>query len=189
LQLSKEGHGRNEIARLMTSQGLHISEGTVGNIVRAYRAREHGNSDVQLGVVPNSEVVTSLQMPDASISTGIHMNNTDGFSLLMARHGSNVIPRDGGPLSHLLGDNNTNHTSTDEEEVIPSVTSYSNSPSPVVLVPTSLIPPKPEPFSEPKPRDLFIIKDPETEMQVNIESNANVKYINQDVNSQNAAPK
>jgi hypothetical protein len=52
---------------------------------------------------------------------------------------SNVVtPRDGGPLSHLLGENNTNHTSTDEE-VIPSVTSYSNSPTP------------PKPFSESKP--------------------------------------
>jgi len=42
---------------------------------------------------------------------------------------SNIaIPRDGGPLSHFLGDD----TSTDEK-VIPSVT-YSNPPSPVVPV-------------------------------------------------------
>ncbi len=58
-----------------------------------------------------------------------------------ANSSSNVVtPRDGGPLSHLLGEDN----STDEE-VIPSVTSYSNSPSPVV--PTS---------PKSKPRDLFI---------------------------------
>ncbi len=37
-----------------------------------------------------------------------------------------VIPRDGGPLSHFLGENNAHHTSTDDEEVIPPVTSYSN---------------------------------------------------------------
>jgi len=40
-----------------------------------------------------------------------------------------AIHRDGGPLSHFLGED----TSTDEK-VIPSVTSYSNSPSPVVPV-------------------------------------------------------
>jgi hypothetical protein len=39
-----------------------------------------------------------------------------------------VIPRDGGPLSHYLSENNANHTSTDKEEVIPPVTSYSNLP-------------------------------------------------------------
>jgi hypothetical protein len=51
------------------------------------------------------------------------------------------------------------------------------------------IPAKPEPFSVLKPRDLFI-KDPETEMQViELDTNVKSKYINQDVNSQNAAPK
>ena len=70
---------------------------------------------------------------------------------------SNIaIPRDGGPLSHFLGED----TSTDEK-VIPSVTSYSNSPSPVVQVPIS---PKQESFPEPKSKDpdLFI-KDPDSQ--------------------------
>jgi len=35
-----EGHGRNEIARLLNEQGLHVSEGSAGNIVRAYREYE-----------------------------------------------------------------------------------------------------------------------------------------------------
>jgi hypothetical protein len=48
---------------------------------------------------------------------------------------------------------------------------------------TLSIPPKAEAFPD---RNLFI-KDPGTEMQVNIESDANVKHINL-VNSQNAAP-
>ena len=104
-----EGRGRNEIARLLTGQGpeWRISEGSVGNIIRAYREREDGNSGIQSlqhGVVPNSEVVTSFAR------TGVGMNNTNGSSLPMARHSSgigqavsttntnsnsNVIPRDG----------------------------------------------------------------------------------------------
>jgi hypothetical protein len=48
-----------------------------------------------------------------------------------ANSNSNVISRDGGPLSYFLGEDNANHASTDEEEVIPSVTSYSNSQSSV----------------------------------------------------------
>ena len=67
--------GENEIARLINGQGLHISEGSVGNIIRAYRKCEDGISggpSLQYGVVPNPEVVTSLA------GTGIDMNNTDG---------------------------------------------------------------------------------------------------------------
>ena len=74
--------GRNEIARLINGQGLHISEGSVGNIIRAYRKCEDGISGVQslqYGVVPNPEVVTSLA------STGIDMNNTDGSPSSTAR--------------------------------------------------------------------------------------------------------
>jgi len=110
--------GRNEISRILAQQGLHISEGSVGNIVRAYRKHEQ-----------------SLQ----SDTSGIEQVNP-----------KIVTSRDGGPLSHFLGED----TSTDEE-VIPSVTSYSNSPSPAVPTP-------PKPFSESKPRDLFI-KDPDLE--------------------------
>jgi hypothetical protein len=103
VQMHLEGLGRNEISRILTQQGLHISEGSVGNIVRAYRKHEQ-----------------SLQ------------SDTSGIEQV------NPKTRDGGPLSHFLGED----TSTDEE-VIPSVTSYSSSPSPAVPVPTSL---KPESF-------------------------------------------
>ena len=37
IQLSEKGRGRNEIARLLNGQNLHISEGSVGNIIWAYR--------------------------------------------------------------------------------------------------------------------------------------------------------
>jgi hypothetical protein len=45
VQMYSEGKGRNEIARLLNRQ---ISEGSVGNILRAYRAEaEHGNQQEQ----------------------------------------------------------------------------------------------------------------------------------------------
>jgi len=35
-----EGRGRNEISRILAQQGLHVSEGSVGNIIRAYRKND-----------------------------------------------------------------------------------------------------------------------------------------------------
>ena len=118
-------------------------------------------SNVDSSKVTPQEFESFISNDNASISIGVNINNTDSPVLIDSRRpgvgkavttntdwlaNSNIaIPRDGGPLSHFLG----HDTSTDE--VIPSVTSYSNSPSPVV--PTS---PKPKPFSESKPRDLFI---------------------------------
>ena len=112
------------------------------------------------------EFGSSISNDNASI--GVNINNTGSPVLIDSRrpgvgkavttdtswsaNSNMVIPRDGGP--HFLGE----HTST-YEEVIPSVTSYSNSSSPVVPVPTS---PNPEPFSESKPRDL-LIKDPDSQ--------------------------
>ena len=105
-------------------------------------------------------------------SIGVNINNTGSPVLIDSRRpgvgkdvttntnwsaNSNiVIPRDGGRLSHFLGED----TSTDEEEIISvSVTPYSNSPSPVVPVLTS---PKQEPLPERKSKDLFI-KDPDSQ--------------------------
>ena len=62
---------------------------------------------------------------------------TIAFSTTNTNSNSNVIPRDGGPLFHLLCEDN----STDEEEVITPVTSYSNLPSSVPsIVSMSLYP-------------------------------------------------
>jgi hypothetical protein len=97
----------------------------------------------------------------SNAGTGVYINNTDS-TLLMTCHGSGtgqavtttnnsnsnvVTPRNGAPLSHLLGED-----TSDEEEIISvSVTPYSNSPSPVVPV---LAPQKQEPFPEHK-RPIF----------------------------------
>jgi hypothetical protein len=39
------GHGRNEICRLLQLEDIHISQGSVGNIIRAYRRQE--SSDIK----------------------------------------------------------------------------------------------------------------------------------------------
>jgi hypothetical protein len=44
ISMHLEGKGRNQITRLLQQQG-HISEGSVGNIIRAYR-QECENSDI-----------------------------------------------------------------------------------------------------------------------------------------------
>ena len=198
IELYLQKRGRNEIASL-----LSISQGSVSNILRAYKSKssesttisdkslgqncgqisnEHTTcaedistesqtiSNVDSSKVTPQEFESFISNDNASISIGVNINNTGSPVLIDSRRpgvgkavttntnwsaNSNiVILRDGGPLSHFLAED----TSTDEE-VIPSVTSYFNSPSPVVPVPIS---PKLEPFSESKPRDLFI-KDPDSQ--------------------------
>ena len=258
IDLHLQGHGRNEIARILNGQKMRISEATITHLIqRQQQKQEHNNSGPSSSTL-NPQLVRlqpqllqsrqpqhqqpskspkssqSSQSPqlqlfqgpsaDASISTGIDMNNTGSPSSMVqkvhsgvgqANKTNSVTHVNGGSLSHLDEDSDSdmdttvnantnvnantdsNRTSiiTDKEEVIPSVTSYSNLPSPVLQAPLSTlasaptsvlsIPSKPEPFPS---RDLFI-KDPETEMQV-IELDTNVKsrYTNQDVNSQSAAP-
>lgn len=156
------GHGRNQITREMHGLGIKVSHGSISNIINAYKRKHEQPSQPQ--ICPESRT------SNAGISPGVDINNT-GSPLLMTFHGSGtgqavtttnnsnsnvVTPRNGAPLSHLLGED----TSTDEEEIISvSVTPYSNSPSPVVPV---LTPPKQEPFPEPKSKDLFI-KDPDSQ--------------------------
>jgi hypothetical protein len=101
-------------------------------------------SNVDSSKMTPQEFESFISNDNASISIGVNINNT-GSPVLSRRpvgkavttnidwaaNSNIVIPRDGGPLSHFLGED----TSTDE--VIPSVTSYSKLPSPVVRVPTS----------------------------------------------------
>ncbi len=129
------GHGRNQITREMHGLGIKVSHGSISNIINAYKRKHEQPSQPQ--ACPESRT------SNAGISTGVDINNT-GSPLLMTCHdsgtgqtitttnnsNSNVVtPRNGAPLSHLLGED----TSTDEDEIISvSVTPYSNSPSPVV---------------------------------------------------------
>jgi hypothetical protein len=139
ISLYLAGHGRNAIFRQLNDQGIKISHGSVSNSINAYRKKHE--QPLQSDASVNNTSMGEQPRPslnDADISTGIPMNIGAG-PLLMARHGSgigqavitnsnfNVIPRDGGPLFHLLGED----TSTDEEKFIPPVTSYSNLPSSV----------------------------------------------------------
>jgi predicted transcriptional regulator len=188
IELYLQKRGRNEIARLLSiSQGSvsnflraykSKSESTTslgqncGQISNEHTtcAEDISTESQTISNVDSSKVIPQefesfISNDNASI--GVNINNT-GSSVLIdsgvgkavttntnwSANSNIVIPRDGGRLSHFLGEDN----STDDE-VIPSVTSYSNSPSPEVPVPTS---PKQERFPEPKSEDLFI-KDPDSQ--------------------------
>ena len=148
------GHGRNEIARLLIEQGLHVSEGSVGNIVRAYRQHE----------LPLKS--------DATISTGVDMNNT-GSPSSIAQLGvgtkpttsSNVVtPKNGGPLSHLL----VNMT---DSPIEPTLATITNSVTPPTNPEELDFSDNPYPESYPNP-DSHV-----DNMQVNIESDIDDKYV------------
>src|SRR5215831_10941086 len=147
------GHGKNQITRDLNEQGIKISHGSVSNFINAYK-RQHEQTSQSDANMNNTDSHSSLTTPSAVERVVTTNTNSDS------------IPRDGGPLSHLLGED----TSTDDEEVIPLVISYSSSPSPVVPV---LTPPKQEPFPEPKSKDLFI-KDPSSQVVLEEESEESV---------------
>jgi hypothetical protein len=97
------GYGRNQIDRELRKEGAKISHGSISNIISAYKKGQSLQSDV-------------------TISMGININNTDGSSLLSGTELAvttnskpDVIPKNGGPLSHFLGDD-----STDEESNLQS---------------------------------------------------------------------
>lgn len=165
IQLSTEGRGRNEIARLLTGQGFHISEGTVGNIVRAYR-QQPSQPVYSIIEQPSQRQQPLLQPPppNTGINSGIPIKKTDGSSLLsgtglaVTNSNPNVIPRHGGPLSHLLCE-------VDEDTTVVNSSAYSiitntTSPAPTIM-----------------PSRNLLIKDPE----VNIDPDDIII----DVNSQN----
>jgi hypothetical protein len=105
------GKGRNQLTRELNEQGIKVSHGSVSNFINAYRKKHN----------------QPLQQESSDKSKGIN-SSTNTYI---------VIPRDGGPLLQLL----CQDESTDEEEVIPPVTSYSNLPSSVPsIVSMSLYP-------------------------------------------------
>jgi hypothetical protein len=142
------GHGRNQITRDMHGLGIKVSHVSISNIINAYKRKHEQPSQ--------SQICPESRTSNAGISTGVGSGTGQAVTTTNNSNSNVVTPRNGAPLSHLLGED----TSTDEEEIISvSVTPYSNSPSPVVPV---LTPPKQEPFPEPKSKDLFI-KDPDSQ--------------------------
>ncbi len=149
--MHKSGHGRNEIARLLTEQGLHVSEGSVGNIVRAYRQHE----------LPLKS--------DATISTGVDMNNTGSTSsnaqlgVGKSTTSYNVVtPKNGGSLSHLL----VNMTDSPIEPTL----SITNSVTPTNSEELDF---SDNPYPESYPNADSHVDN----MQVNIESDIDDKYV------------
>ena len=84
-----EGRGRNEIARLLSQQGLHVSEGSVGNILRTYR-KQPRPSDVGIST---SASIDTMGSPTYMAPYGIGQANSNN---------SNFIPKYGRPLSHIF---------------------------------------------------------------------------------------
>jgi hypothetical protein len=98
-------------------------------------------NNMQQSLQSNTKTPHSSEVQQKSISSNDIIKINAEPHLLLVRHGSGtgqavsttntnsnsniVIHRDEGPLTHLLGED----TLTDEEEVIPPVTSYSNLPS------------------------------------------------------------
>src|SRR5215469_12123384 len=99
------GHGRNQITRDLNEQGIKISHGSVSNFINAYKRQDEqtSQSDANMNNTDSHSSLTTPSGVEQVVTTNTNSN-------------SNVIPRDGGPLSHLLGEDNSNHTSTDEEE-------------------------------------------------------------------------
>jgi hypothetical protein len=179
IELYLQKRGRNEIV-----SSLSISQGSVSNILRAYKSKSESTtiSDTSLGQncgqISNEhttcaeDISTESQTIDSSKATpqefesfisndnasiGVNINNTGSPVLIDSRRpvvgkavttntnwsaNSNiVIARDGGPLSHFLGE----YTSTNEEEVITPVTL----PSPAAQEPTSELEPRDVVTSQP----------------------------------------
>jgi hypothetical protein len=79
------GKGRNQITRELHEQGVRVSHGSISNIIGAYKRKHQQPSQPQV----------SLESSDAS--TGVDMYDT-----------TSTAPRDGGPLSHLFEDPDSN---------------------------------------------------------------------------------
>src|SRR5215831_21174994 len=73
------GHGRNQITRDLNEQGIKISHGSVSNFINAYKRQDE-------------------QTSQSDASTSVDMNTSP----------SSTAPRDGGPLSHLFEDPDSN---------------------------------------------------------------------------------
>src|SRR5215472_7959764 len=76
------GKGRNQITRELHEQGVRVSHGSISNIIGAYKRKHEQPSQPQVS-------------PESSDAGG-DMNSM-----------SSTAPRDGGPLSHLLTDSNS----------------------------------------------------------------------------------
>src|SRR5215813_8149737 len=151
IELYLQKRGRNEIA-----SSLSVSQGSVSNILRAYKSKSESTtiSDTSLGqncgqisnehttcaedISTESQTFSNVDpakvtpqefesfISNDNASIGVNINNTGSPVLIDSRRpgvgkavttntnwsaNSNiVIPRDGGPLSHFLGED----TSTDE---------------------------------------------------------------------------
>jgi hypothetical protein len=107
IRLSNEGKGRNEIARLLTGQ---ISEGSVGNIIRAYCKKSYDTTQKHASVNDSqvndmveqgslTRVTTFHEEKDISIENRTHDFEENGYPLENSQKG--------GPLSWFVSNSDT----------------------------------------------------------------------------------
>jgi hypothetical protein len=179
IELHLQGMKRDDIKKSIGN----ISTGSVSNIIEAYKSSgKNGTATIDVvkiqeqSELPASNMATIRTASDIKkVGSPVLMtcdgSGTGQATITTTNSSSNVVtPRDGGPLSNLLGEDNTNHTSTDEEEVIPPVTSYSNLPSSVPptasmsLYPNTNIPSNFNPYFNPYQNNINPqISKPETQ--------------------------
>jgi hypothetical protein len=148
IELHLQGMKRDDIKKSIGN----ISTGSVSNIIEAYKSSgKNGTATIDVvKIQEQSELPATIGTASDIKKIGSPLLMTGQATITTTNSRSNVVtPRNGAPLSHLLGED----TSTNEAI---SVTPYSNSPSPVVPV---LTPPKQGPFQS---KDLFI-KDPDSQ--------------------------
>jgi len=202
-----------EAGKLQKDIAHGIPTGSVSTILKASRGRQkhedNSNSNLSLSTLQEQQPIASEESkPEeyTAINIGTTTSICNGSPSSNVGDGLKPDPKtSGGPLRFFLN-KIVSPTAVAAVVAIAPTTEYNHSiPSnsvnlnlnpikadedipnsnlhPPAPASTLSIPPKAEAFPD---RNLFI-KDPGTEMQVNIESDANVKHINL-VNSQNAAP-
>jgi hypothetical protein len=124
--MAKEGTGRNAIARLLNGQGLRISEGSVGNIIREYRRQESARPEAQRPHPTQQEQpqVNNTYTKDNVIDTGSPSSTTttplgDGLKPTESTKSDSLRKKNSGnPLSFF---NTTTLSADDTTIVVPTV--------------------------------------------------------------------
>jgi hypothetical protein len=77
ISLWSTGHGRNEIDRLMSQQGIKVSHGSISNIIAAHRHQHEQSPQLQ----PSNDNATIITTTDQGDLDGSSISNVNGVEL------------------------------------------------------------------------------------------------------------
>jgi hypothetical protein len=208
MDLHLQGHGRNDIARILNSQKMRISEATITHLIQDWkRQQQHSNSEpssqlnesgqtqsqVSLSLTPEKEqevqiplkTQTPLQCTVINIGTPTTICNGSPSSNNIPHYGDGPKPEpdsknSGAPLSFFFN-KVVNSTAASTATIttatnVAAATTTATSVNHPAADSVNLIE---RDSSFPEPRGLHsLIKDPEIEMQINIEPDININRIN-----------